>query len=528
MIHHTVNDTTSTVGQSVATVIADTVSTEGKRITTFELVYPRYIHSELMTHRCLTADTVLTFDLPSGSHGIDYRPYTMTLGEFWDKWENGSAPHASRWGTTRRCDMKGRLNKMRLRAVDESNLEVTHTTITDCWKVGIKPVYKLTAGEYSVTCTADHLILTDKGWKELQDIVPNCDKVYCNTRKKFTEKRFDPYKKIGGQWVSRWTKKVLPEVCERQDFKCADCGYPDASLEIHHVVPKHENPDLAFDVNNVVALCKDCHKTRHKTQGWQGCSQCNVTEIEVDLIEYIGEEEVFDISVSSEYHNFLANGITVHNCFSRNASSSRATPLSVTLKEVNEDPVFFDFVGRNQSGMVAGEELTGEELKQFKRDWNVLGKMVAYEVERMSDAYGIHKQTLNRALEPWLRIRTLVTSTEWDNFFKLRLAEDAQPEIRSLAKAMKAAMEKSTPVEADVHVPYTKPGDSVASSVARCARVSYARLDGKETSVDADNALYQQLLDGGHYSPFEHVAYAREGQWANFNGWRSLRNVMGR
>ena len=51
MLHHSENQTTVKVGQSVATVIADTISPEGKRITTFELVYPRYIHSELMTHR---------------------------------------------------------------------------------------------------------------------------------------------------------------------------------------------------------------------------------------------------------------------------------------------------------------------------------------------------------------------------------------------------------------------------------------------------------------------------------------------
>ena len=153
---------------------------------TFELEYPRFIHSEFMTHRCLTANTVLTFDLPSGSKGSKCKAYQITLGDFWDKWENGSSPHATRWGGVRRYDMKGRLNKMRLRSVDESTMEVTHTTVTDCWKVGVKPVYKITAGDFSVTCTADHLILTDSGWKELQDIAVGRDKVYCNTRKKYT------------------------------------------------------------------------------------------------------------------------------------------------------------------------------------------------------------------------------------------------------------------------------------------------------------------------------------------------------
>lgn len=226
---------------------------------TFELEYPRFIHSEFMTHRCLTADTVLTFDLPSGSRGSKHRSYQITLGDFWDKWENGSSPHAARWGGVRRYNMKGRLNKMRLRSVDESTMEVTHTTITDCWKVGVKPVYKITAGDFSVTCTADHLILTDSGWKELQDIAVGRDKVYCNTRKKYTEPR-------------------------------------------------------------------------------QGASQRNLMAVVVDSIEYVGEEEVFDISVSSDYHNFLANGITVHNCFSRNASSSRAVPVERTIQNILNDP----------------------------------------------------------------------------------------------------------------------------------------------------------------------------------------------
>lgn len=191
---------------------------------TFELEYPRFIHSEFMTHRCLTADTVLTFDLPAGAAKSKYRAYTMTLGEFWDKWENGSAPHTTRWGSTRRYNLQGRLNKMRLRAVDEASMEVMHTTITDCWKVGVKPVYLLSAGEYKVKCTADHLILTDKGWKELQDITPCCDMVYCNTRKKYTEPPRDPFKKINGMWVSSWNKQVMPEVLERQCGSCYDAG----------------------------------------------------------------------------------------------------------------------------------------------------------------------------------------------------------------------------------------------------------------------------------------------------------------
>lgn len=509
---------------------------------TFELEYPRFIHSEFMTHRCLTADTVLTFDLPSGSRGSKHRSYQMTLGDFWDKWENGSFPHATRWGGVRRYDMKGRLNKMRLRSVDESTMEVTHTTITDCWKVGVKPVYKITAGDFSVTCTADHLILTDSGWKELQDIAVGRDKVYCNTRKKYTEPRFDPYKKINGEWVSCWNKKVKPEVSERQGFRCADCGAEDKPLEIHHVIPKHENPDLAFDINNVVALCQDCHKLRHSKQGWQGVSQCNVKAVEVDSIEYVGEEEVFDISVSSEYHNFLANGITVHNCFSRNASSSRAVPVERTIQNILNDPWVPSDVYKNCKGMQGKDIVNEDDYDIFCEEWQDAAFKAIEVAHKMIDN-GFHKQHINRILEPFTKIKVIVTATEWDNFFKLRLSPDADPEIQHLAKAIKMAMDavSNTYIYINAHggrtLPYVNFDEMDAIddlriltliSAARCARVSYLNHDGSKPDILKDLALAKRLIDSGHMTPFEHQCqYIPDtGFQYNLRGFQSARYML--
>ena len=66
------------------------------------------------------------------------------------------------------------------------------------------------------------------------------------------------------------------------------------------------------------------------------------------------------------YPRYIHSELMTHRMFSRNASSSRATPLAVTLEEVKNDPVFFDYVGKNQSGMVAGEALKPEELDAFR------------------------------------------------------------------------------------------------------------------------------------------------------------------
>lgn len=429
---------------------------------TFELEYPRFIHSEFMTHRCLTANTVLTFDLPSGSKGSKCKAYQMTLGDFWDKWENGSSPHATRWCGVRRYDMKGRLNKMRLRSVDESTMEVTHTTVTDCWKVGVKPVYKITAGDFSVTCTADHLILTDSGWKELQDIAVGRDKVYCNTRKKYTEPR--------------------------------------------------------FDIDNVVALCNECHKIRHSRQGWQGASQCNLMAVVVDSIEYVGEEEVFDISVSSDYHNFLANGITVHNCFSRNASSSRAVPVERTIQNILNDPWVPSDVYKNCKGMQGKDIVNEDDYNIFCEEWQDAAFKAIEVAHKMIDN-GFHKQHINRILEPFTKIKVIVTATEWSNFFDLRLSPDADPEIQHLAKAIKMAMNavSGTYIYINAHggrtLPYVNFDEMDAIddlriltliSAARCARVSYLNHDGSKPDILKDLTLAKRLIDSGHMTPFEH------------------------
>ena len=236
------------------------------------------------------------------------------------------------------------------------------------------------------------------------------------------------------------------------------------------------------------------------------------------------------------YPRYIHSELMTHRMFSRNASSSRATPCTVTCNEVIEDPVFFDYVGKNQKGMTAAAPLSPGELAEFRTEWERLGQQVAEKVLEWRGKYNIHKQTINRALEPWLRIRTLVTATELENFFKLRLAKDAQPEIQCLAKAMQESLEKAETKVSDWHIPYAEYYSSegytreqlFTKSVAACARVSVMRNDGKITDLEEDTKFYNFLLKHKHMSPFEHIAAARPSncRWENLVGWRSLRALL--
>lgn len=206
---------------------------------------------------------------------------------------------------------------------------------------------------------------------------------------------------------------------------------------------------------------------------------------------------------------------------SRNASSSRAIPTSKLIEQVRNDPVMPIFWGKNQAGMQAKEELKGFYKEAAIQNWKQAAINAANSAEAML-ANGLHKQTANRVLEPFLPINVIVTATEWTNFFDLRDHKDAQPEIKELARCMKQAMRESTPTLLSAgqwHLPYITKEERVKFhndqvflaklSAARCARVSYLKHDGSEPNIDEDLALFNKLIMAkpSHSSPAEHQAY---------------------
>lgn len=590
-------------GGIVARVVAKSCSDQNPNsvICTFELEYPRFIHSEIMTHRCLTGDTELHFDLPNGTGGDGYSLYKMRIEDFYDKWVNGSKmrkpsryvekdlsgidsdciysakelaklvgyaspsnirtncrngvmkvinpnkPNSEdylikgsvfkQWASSPnsyRQDMSHRLKSMNIRAFDVDSGEVIHTNITDIWFVGEKETYTLKAGNYQITGTHDHPVLTDTGWKNIVDITEN-DKVVIISNKQMDKSDPNIHRKVGGVWRNTWQNRMRNKLYEEQAGTCSTCGKK-SDLEIHHIVPVHKDPSKCFDEDNIVAICKGCHKEFHKEQGWQCGNPLSASYVDVDFVEKTGNvEKVYDLSVSDKNHNFVANGIVVHNCFSRNAMSSRAVPVSKMIEQVRNNPAKPIHWGANQAGMQAEEECKnlidlGAAGVEFTANevWCQLAKTVSNYTEAMSEA-GYHKQVVNRLLEPFQMMKTVLTATEFDNFFWLRCHSDAQPEIKELADCMyKAYQEAESEVlkVGEWHTPYVEhfrasDGDAQAEyhvdnlsvsiedalkvSSSCCAQVSYRLLDN---SLDKALDIYSRLVDSVpvHASPFEHQA----------------------
>ena len=494
-----------------AKVICDSISPSGVRLTTLELQYHRFVHSEMMTHRmfCLDGDSILEFDLPSGTKNGKYkRVFTMTLAEFANKWYNGDSKNRS---------LRHRLSNMRIRQLNESSQKIETCTIKDCIISGEKEVFEIEAANMKVAGSKDHRILTVDGWKRIEELEVGKDYIITRAFGKLDEDVVNPIrlKKFGDNWKSTWLNQIRQDKLLEQNFSCYDCGTEllIAPHDLHHVIPVYEDESKAFDFDNIVALCKDCHKERHRVQGWQGDTYLYGKPEKLVSIKSLGVKMTYDLEMDSEYENFVANGIIVHN--SRNASSSRAIPTTKMLEQIRSNPAMPIHWGKNQAGMQASEELdhlNGTYL------WEDSAQYVAENCRIMTD-FGYHKQVVNRLLEPFQWISVVVTATEWDNFFKLRLHKDAQPEIQELAKCMKEAMDNSLPVTlqpGEWHLPYVDLADfddsgdpileAIKCSVARCARISFLNHDNSTPNIDKDIALADKLLEAGHMSPFEHIA----------------------
>lgn len=239
-----------------------------------------------------------------------------------------------------------------------------------------------------------------------------------------------------------------------------------------------------------------------------------------------------------EYHRYIHSELMTHRQFSRNAASSRAIPIDTMLNQVAFNTAMPIHWGANQSGMQSKDEQA--DVDACNEAWcNARDSAIhhAYQLKKL----GLHKQIVNRVLEPFQTMKTLVTATNFDNFFNLRCHKDAQPEIKMLADKMYQAMQESEPEvlqAGEWHTPYVhharrKDGSlcyfitgeefdiddeiwvkttdyldedqAIKISCSCAAQVSYRKND---TSIEKALAIYDKLVNSEpvHASAFEHCA----------------------
>lgn len=195
-----------------------------------------------------------------------------------------------------------------------SNCLVTYSGKANTFEITTNTFKKIRA-------TPEHEFLTKEGWVKLKDLRPGVviavqGERQLSDRKKKTHTgsgahNWCNYEKEGREFFNGdrgSRKKVLA-----RDPVCVRCNVA-KTQEVHHKNADHTDNQI----ENLIGVCRKCHKLYHREMGvvprpfdkgyalgWE----------EIESIWDWGEEDVYDISMPAPHHNFVSNGIVVHNCF---------------------------------------------------------------------------------------------------------------------------------------------------------------------------------------------------------------------
>ncbi len=225
------------------------------------------------------------------------------------------------------------------------------------------------------------------------------------------------------------------------------------------------------------------------------------------------------VTFRATFPRFILAEFNTHRAFSRNSASSRAIPLKRQIALVETAPFKpskwpINGPGMNPAGFWEGAAHVSLD------DWWKVAHSSALGIAKEFERSKVHKSIAARYLEPFMWHTVIISSTMpgLDNFFAQRDHGDAQEEMQTLARAMRKALDESTPVESQWHIPF-RDMEGVAKvlyvqpetfekhairSVARCARVSYGR-EMEEKTYEEDANLVARLVRGQHWSPLEHL-----------------------
>lgn len=244
------------------------------------------------------------------------------------------------------------------------------------------------------------------------------------------------------------------------------------------------------------------------------------------------------VTFELEFPRIVLAEFNTHNALSKNSSSSRAIPVQTMLDQVTDNPAMPVRFGKKNKGMqdagihygyvdLYNDYIEDDEPYCAEDAWRMAAISAAYYAQQFDKA-GYAKQICNRLIEPFQRMKVVMTATELANFLWLRDHPAADPTIEALAQKIKKAYINSGAAELDVgdwHVPYFcgswgkgvwKKGleveslqDALDISASCAAQASYRKLDDsaeKAKSVVGRLNLGVDITEPMHVSPTEHQA----------------------
>lgn len=403
----------------------------------FVVKAPLFVVREHHRHRaghCLpgTAQIWAETIAPRAGRLLRKRP----IGEIFRNWHEGIPDSLGRTRLLPSC------RNFTLRVLNEETQLFELGRVRDVFRSETKEIYTVVTEGRRLLCSADHRILTAEGWARAADLRNNDVIAVSGVRTTRDGRQVPPSLRRGiGVWTSMQRNLRIKPV-----DRCHLCGsrFPREDLALDHVVPVALDLTRALDPENLAPACHRCHRAKtnaeqklasreHKTAGSKFAK--------VLITPYrVAEEETYDIEMEGPHHNFVADGVVVHNSY--NEWSGRYSKI---------DPEFY--VPENvrtqvgKPGSYSFEPVDDEVRENAQREIEENATRAFQAYERMLEQ-GVAKEVA-RAVLPL----STYTKYYWScnprslmHFCSLRNHEAAQYEIRQYAAAAESFLERQMPI----------------------------------------------------------------------------------
>jgi thymidylate synthase (FAD) len=250
--------------------------------------FPHSVMQQARTHRvgisfdvqCLAGDTEVTFVKASGSLK------KIKISEIYELWTGTKSSQPPRAREDKIC-----LDKMNLRVLNEETGLFELGNIKDVFFQGIQPVYRVTLEDgRTLDCTENHRLFTHQGWQIMKDAIG----LITDDKREVVSYRDDCYLMTNGVLVREKIDSQNPlttgNLTKSQDAIRLRRCYANA------LRARNPNPTLSA-TDESVGLQLKAHPMK------------------VVQVRYLGLEKTYDLEVSGQWHNLVANGVVVHNSF---------------------------------------------------------------------------------------------------------------------------------------------------------------------------------------------------------------------
>lgn len=467
--------------------------------TPFEMVefkfcmhLPIFVARQIIRHRtaCLAGDVELHFDLPGGIERRGNQKYTLTVREVFDRFQPTVNQVSSQQGDPN--FKRHRVQQMRLRCLNEADMEPSHTRVVDVWQSGVKPVFEVTLADgSSCRMSADHLCRTSRGWKRLRDVAELPDAGASSWRCRALFATIGPGRGAGVEqflpepqpdaevWrpVRDW--EDLYEVSDQGRVRRVGVGQGATVGLVKKatvsggrlcVSLSRAGRTRTFQVQTLVLSAfggprpdgmECCHNDGNALNCWAsnlrwdtlaenandrirhgGTTRLCVSFVPVVDVRYVGREMTYDLEVEGPWHNFVAGGAVVHNSVNEFSARYAEVPDEFWTPE--------QWRGQGTANKQGGEEPIEYAPLQYTCDLcapYLPAEQVAFEEYKRRIASGVSREMARSCLP-------VSTYTRWFwkcdlrnvlHFLSLRLDPHAQREVRDYADAMLALIEPLVP-----------------------------------------------------------------------------------